>query len=389
MKNAFQNAIINTLKGGDCMAEKKESGKKQYNTLRAYLVYDYIFKKVEGTWFTTTRINEYLKLFGVECDNRSIVRDIEAINRAYIMLREELDSVEEADELLLEKENQLVYREENLRNTYRVNKNNYHHKDFDMIIECIGAARFISDSETQHLIDALSNHLHSNDLEKIKSDVSKIQREKVDSKCFHSNLKEIQGILYPREWFGYKSECCKKITFYYLTYSIDRIGNSLEKQEREYCIAYPHRIVNKNGLYYLVAYDETKRKMRMFRIDRMIELHCEYDEKRSGIRLADKMDFSTLTNRTFDMCFGESTRVTIRCKNSIFDVMYERFGTDGVSYHKCDDNHFEVSVILEVSPKFFGWLCGFGKDAKLISPPAVVDEFYNYVDEIKRQYNSK
>jgi hypothetical protein len=56
------------------------------------------------------------------------------------------------------------------------------------------------------------------------------------------------------------------------------------------------------------------------------------------------------------------------------------------SYHKYDDNHFEVSVILDVSPKFFGWLCGFGKDAKLISPPAVIEEFSSYLDDIKSQY---
>lgn len=48
------------------MAEKIKSGKNQYKTLRAYLVYDYIFKKTEGDMFTTTQINEYLQLFGIE-----------------------------------------------------------------------------------------------------------------------------------------------------------------------------------------------------------------------------------------------------------------------------------------------------------------------------------
>ena len=371
------------------MVEKKDNTKKQYKTLRAYLVYDYIFKKTEEDWFTTTQINEYLQLFGIECDNRSIVRDIEAINQAYIMVREELDDVEQADKLLLDKKNQLVYQNEDWRNTYRVNKHNYRQKDFAIIAECIGAARFISDNETQHLIDVLGSCLHPKDLKEIKGDVSKVQREKIDSKLLHSNLKEIRQILYPREWFGFKQECCEKITFYYLTYSIDRIGKPFEKQSREYCTVYPHQIVNNNGLYYLIAYDESKRKMRIFRIDRMIDIVCDYDEKRSGIRLAAKMDFPTFTSRTFDMCLGESTRVTLRCTNDIFDTIYERFGTDNVLYRKCGDKEFEVTVVLDVSPKFFGWLCGFGKEAKLVSQPAVVDEFYNYIDEIKGQYNSK
>lgn len=371
------------------MAEKKDNSNKQYKTLRAYLVYDYIFKKTEGDWFTTTQINEYLQLFGIECDNRSIVRDIEAINQAYIMSREELDSVEEADSLLTNKENRLVYQDKDWRNTYCVNKQNYRRQDFAEIAECIGAARFISDEETKHLIDVLCACLHTKDVKYIKDNVAKVQREKIENRLLYSNLKIIQDALYPKSYFEYKSKYYEKLTFYYLTYSIDRIGKPFEKQLREYCIAYPHQIVNSNGLYYLIAYDESKRKMRIFRIDRMMDIVCDYDEKRSGIRLAAKMDFPTFTSRTFDMCLGESTRVTLRCTNDIFDTIYERFGTDNVLYRKCGDKEFEVTVVLDVSPKFFGWLCGFGKEVKLVSPPAVVDEFYNYIDEIKWQYNSK
>ena len=386
MKNALQRDIISTSKGGGVMAEKKDNSKKQYKTLRAYLVYDYIFKKTDADWFTTTQINEYLQLFGIECDNRSIVRDIEAINQAYIMSREELDSVEEADRLLADKKNQLIYQNEDWRNTYRVNKHNYRRQDFAAIAECIGAARFISDKETQHLIDVLGCCLHPKDVKDIKENVSKVQREKIESRLLYSNLKEIRRILYPMELFGYKPECCEKLTFYYLTYSIDRFKKPFEKQSREYCTAYPHQIVNKNGLYYLIAYDETKRKMRAFRIDRMIDVVYDYDEKRSGIRLAGKMDFPTLTSRTFDMCFGESTRVSMRFRNDAFDEIFERFGMNDVSYHNCENGNFEVSLILDVSPKFFGWFCGFGKRAELISPPEVVKQFTTYLDEIKNQY---
>lgn len=370
------------------MAEKKESGKKQYNTLRAYLVYDYILKKADCPTFQLGKLNAYLQTYGINCDNRAIVRDFEAINQAFIMLENELDDVEVANEILKEEANQFISRADNWGG-YHINRMRFKLKDISMIAECIGAARFISDNETQHLIDVLGNFFHPKDLGNIKEDVSRTEREKFESRTLHANLKKIQDVLYPREWLGYKRECCEKITFYYLTYSIDRIGKPFEKQEKEYCTAYPHRIVNKNGLYYLVAYDETKRKMRAFRIDRMEKIWTEHDEKRSGVRLAAKMDFPTLTSRTFDMCFGESTRVTIRCANDIFDTVYERFGTDDVSYHKCDNNHFEVSVVLDVSPKFFGWLCGFGKDAKLMSPPAVVDEFANYLEGIKEQYNDK
>ena len=126
--------------------------------------------------------------------------------------------------------------------------------------------------------------------------------------------------------------------------------------------------------------------MRSFRIDRMRQISEYYNETHDGIRLASKIDFSTLSSRTFDMCLGETTRVTIQCVNDLFDTIFERFGMDDASYRKCDDKCFEVSVILDVSPKFFGWLCDFGADTKLVSPPSVVEEFAHYLEEIKSQY---
>ena len=114
------------------MAERG-SNDKSNKTLRAYLVYDYIFKKSESDYFAVSSINAYLQTYGINCYNRAIVRDIEAINQAYIMSREELDDVEEANALLADKNNQLIYQNDDWRNMYRVNKHNYRSKDFAMI----------------------------------------------------------------------------------------------------------------------------------------------------------------------------------------------------------------------------------------------------------------
>ena len=76
-------------------------------------------------------------------DNRSIVRDIEAINQAYIMSRDELDSAEEANVLLADKNNQLIYQNDDWGNMYRVNKHNYRSKDFAMIGFAISMTQFM------------------------------------------------------------------------------------------------------------------------------------------------------------------------------------------------------------------------------------------------------
>ena len=365
------------------MEEKKNGEKKKHNALRAYLVYDYILKKINSDYFQIGKLNAYLEAYGIKCDNRAIMRDIEAINQAFIMLENELSDAEEANKLLRKQENQLIMRYDNWGG-YRINREHFKIADVSAIVECIGAARFIDKNYTEKLISVATRFLTPQDAQKIREDALSVQREKTNNSVAYKNLKGVFSVINSNEEY---SEC-NFLCFDYLTYDIETIGKSKPKHTQEKHVVFPHKVINCNGLYYLIAYDTKKRQMRFFRIDRMsgVSECCNDSETRHGIRTAEKMNFSTLSARTFDMYIGEETRVTIRFSNALFDEIYERFGKDDILYRRCDDEYFEVSLVLNVSPKFFGWLCGFGKDAKLVSPPAIVEEFTSYLDGIKNQY---
>ena len=60
------------------MAERG-SNDKSNKTLRACLVYDYILKKADSDTFQLGKLNAYLESYGINCDNRAIMRDVEAI----------------------------------------------------------------------------------------------------------------------------------------------------------------------------------------------------------------------------------------------------------------------------------------------------------------------
>ena len=51
-----------------------------------------------------------------------------------------------------------------------------------------------------------------------------------------------------------------------------------------------------------------------------------------------------------------------------------------------DEEHFTVRTQVVVSPQFFGWLCGFGKRAKVLEPESVVDAMAEYVKDISQMY---
>ena len=48
--------------------------------------------------------------------------------------------------------------------------------------------------------------------------------------------------------------------------------------------------------------------------------------------------------------------------------------------------YFYVTADVEVSNQFFGWICGFGRMAKIISPEPVVKKFEEFLDKIREMY---
>ena len=64
--------------------------------------------------------------------------------------------------------------------------------------------------------------------------------------------------------------------------------------------------------------------------------------------------------------------------------MIDRFGKD-VTFFKTPFG-FRMSVRVMLSPNFFGWVLGFGKDVRIITPSFVKDELLSLLGEIKAAY---
>ena len=60
----------------------------------------------------------------------------------------------------------------------------------------------------------------------------------------------------------------------------------------------------------------------------------------------------------------------MRFRRFLADAVIDRFGEE-VLLSPDGNEWFTVSTEVAVSPQFFGWLAGFGKDAELIAPQSV------------------
>ena len=78
----------------------------------------------------------------------------------------------------------------------------------------------------------------------------------------------------------------------------------------------------------------------------------------------------------------------MRFHRRLVGVVLDRFGPDTMLIPDGPD-HFTFTMEIAVSPTFFGWMAGFGADARILSPEWVVNEYLLLVGPSVSQYKLK
>ena len=113
------------------------------------------------------------------------------------------------------------------------------------------------------------------------------------------------------------------------------------------------------------------------------------NEPREGNIEFAKINMESYTQQHFGMFSGEKKTVSLRFTNNLLDTMVDRFGTGSEVFYRPDgDRHFVVTTQIAISDQFYGWVLGFGKKAKILKPQKVVDGFTEYLDKVRKMYES-
>ena len=96
-------------------------------------------------------------------------------------------------------------------------------------------------------------------------------------------------------------------------------------------------------------------------------------------------DLAAFAKKTFGMYGGTDTKVTLCCEENLAGVILDRFGKDIMMFPR--DNHtFRVTVLVTVSPQFFGWITGIGAGIRIDGPEEVQEEYREYLRKIMNLY---
>ena len=175
----------------------------------------------------------------------------------------------------------------------------------------------------------------------------------------------------------------KKITFYYLTYNLDK---ELEKKYGgQVYVVSPYGMAWNNDKYYIVGVQEKKHAdgsteimgTKTFRIDRMDDVKVK-DEARRELPEAkgdEDFDMAKFCERCVSMYSGREMEVRLRLPNYLMDTAIDQFGEKFWVLNKDEQNGtFEMNAIVSFSKTFVGWLAGFGGQIQLLSPQEAIDE---------------
>ena len=316
-----------------------------------YLMKIMLEKTDEEHGLTTAEIIESLDAYGVGAERKSIYDDMEAL-RLYGL--------------------DIIRTREGRNSDYRVVSREFEMPELKLLVDAVQSSKFITRKKSDELIGKIEAFASVHEARQLHRQVFVANRIKTMNESIYLTVDKIHTAI----------TLNKKINFQYFEWSPKK-EKILRHDGAVYCVS-PWALTWDDENYYLIAYDSAAEKIKHYRVDKMLGISVGEDE-REGKEFFEDFDMAIYSKKTFGMFGGREEIVKLRCKNKMANIIVDRFGTDTIMA-VTDDDYFEITVKVAVSPVFLTWLMNFGSDIKIISPQSVIEDFKALARECLEQY---
>ncbi len=259
-------------------------------------------------------------------------------------------------------------------NAYSIVSRDFELEELYVLVDAVSSCRFLTIKKSNELIDKIKKLTSKYLSEGLKRSIYIENRPRSSNETVYYNINFIHRALSER----------KKIRFKYFTYN-DRCKEVFKHGAGYYTVS-PLHLVWENDNYYFIAHsaDGEESKIKTYRVDRMkdVKVTEEGVDDLSG----DELQFAKSLRATFSMYGGTEEELTLSVKPNVFNAIIDKFGK-GVHFYPSADGCYTVKVTVSVSPTFWGWLFGFGQDAKVIAPKSVVNEAKAQIKMLSGNYD--
>ena len=243
--------------------------------------------------------------------------------------------------------------------------------ELKMLVDAVESSKFITAGKSRDIISKLEIFAGQHRSRELARQVYVEDRVKTMSSTAIYNVDAIHSAINTN----------KRISFKYFEYTADK--KRVFRHGGERYEASPAALIWSEENYYLVAYDERDGKTKNFRVDKMTDITI-LDLPRSERAVSERFNPANYARKIFGMYGGREELVTLECRESLAGVIIDRFGQEP-SFIKTDFG-FKVALHVMVSPNFFAWVLGFGKDMRILSPSSVVEEIKKRIREVGELY---
>ncbi len=252
---------------------------------------------------------------------------------------------------------------------YYIASRNFELPELKLLIDAVQSSRYLTERKSRELIEKLCKECNEQDAKLMKRNVLVSGRVKSMNETIYYNVDAIQEAISQN----------KQIQFRYFDWDF---GGKRKYRDKPY-IASPYGLCQDNENCYLLGHSE-RHGITNYRVDRMSDITITAQKRTPCPELTGKA-LNEHAQRLFSMFSGDQVDVKLRFRRYLLNAVVDRFGRDTMLIPDGDD-WFNFTVKVAVSPMFFGWLLGFGSDAKILHPQWVVEEFKSLCQQTLDQY---
>ncbi|MDF0728930.1 WYL domain-containing protein [Cytobacillus sp. S13-E01] len=238
-----------------------------------------------------------------------------------------------------------------------------------LLIDAVSSARFIPNEVSNKLISKVKSLTSKHLAKRLRNQIIVDKAVRAESKEVKYHIDKIHTSINER----------KLLTFKYGRYNLKK-DFVLSHNERLYTVK-PLALVWNSDYYYLVAKPEGSEEIKHYRVDRMRRVSIK-----EVVSPDIKFNIAEHLNRSFNMYPGEVDYVEILFSNQLINVVLDRFGRD-ININIVDEEKFTIKISASISEGLIRWLLTWGSDAKVISPPALVQKLKEEAEKMYIQYS--
>ncbi len=244
--------------------------------------------------------------------------------------------------------------------------------ELKLLVDSIQSSKFITQRKTLSLIRKLEEQCSVHDAQLLERQVYVRGRVKSMNESVYYNVDAVSDAI-SRD---------RRIRFRYFEFTVSK-ERRFRRQGNFYELS-PYALLWDDENYYLLAWDGAESRFKHFRVDKMTQITA-LEQPREGGEEFRALDMSAYTQHVFGMFAGQPQPVKLRFRTHLAGAVIDRFGKDVLLIPQGDDS-FTVTVEAAVSPQFYAWVFGFGREAEILSPPGVREEAGALVAGIASMY---